>query len=754
MARSKLVHLSDLKTGRKGQLRRRSVLWRGRRALFLAALLLLVAFGGTGYVVSKVEIPKAPPASQTSFICAADVTQGCNSSNALAKLHGEQDRVEVPLSQVPLDLQHAVLSIEDRDFFKHGGVDPVGIARAAWTDIRGGSQQGGSTITQQYVKNVFLTQERTLTRKLKEAVMSVKLEQKMTKRQILQAYLNTVYFGRGAYGVQAASRVYFGTDVSGVSVDQAAYLAGLIQGPETADFQGANLASAKRRRSLALHAMAQQRYLTPAQAALFNAVPFDDAHGYKPFNPSNQVNVLKGQFAASDYFVEYVRQWLVKRYGEATVYGGGLRVYTTLDLNQQQAAYSAVGDTLNQPGDPAGALVAVDGQGHITAMMGGRNFAQSQVNLAVGRSGGGSGRQPGSTFKPFALAEALHEGYSLESQFTAPDEIVFPKADNGQDWKVKGGCCGGKTSLLEATQDSINTVYAQLMLKLGATKVVEMANNLGITTRLQPNPSLVLGSGEVSVLDMASAFSTFADKGTHVEPLAVTRVETADGQLLESFAPQSRPVISEGESAKVSYALQQVVLNGTGKEANLGDRPAAGKTGTTDDNKDAWFVGYTPQLTASVWMGYPGFNGESVRPMEDVHGQTVAGGGFPAQIWSRFMRAAMEGQAVQDFPAPGDLSEGKEFNPDLVTPSTVIDVPTPTAPQYTSPQYTAPQTTAPQYTAPQTTAPQSTAPQSTAPQTTAPQTTTPQYTTPQYTAPATTAPVAPQAQAATPGSSP
>ncbi len=608
--------------------------------------------------------------------------------------------MEVPLSQVPADLQHAVLSIEDRDFFKHGGVDPVGIARAAWTDIRGGSQQGGSTITQQYVKNVFLTQERTLTRKLKEAVMAVKLEQRMTKEQILQAYLNTVYFGRGAYGVQAASRVYFGVDVSQVSLDQAAYLAGLIQGPETADFQGAGLPAATRRRSLVLHAMAQQHYITPEQQKLFDAVPFDDAHNYKLFDPSNQVNVLKGQFAGSDYFVEYVRQWLVKRYGEATVYGGGLRVYTTLDLNQQQAAYSAVNDTLDQPGDPSGALVAVDGAGHITAMMGGKNFGQSQVNLAVGTSGGGSGRQPGSTFKPFALAEALHEGYSLESQFTSPDEIVFPRADNGQDWKVKGGCCGGSTSLLQATQDSVNTVYAQLMLKLGAGRVVDMANALGITSKLQPNPSLVLGSGEVSVLDMASAYSTFADNGIHIEPIVVTRVETSDGKLLESFNAPRTPVLSESEAAKVTYALQQVVLYGTGTEAQI-DRTVAGKTGTTDDNKDAWFVGYTPQLTASVWMGYPGFNGDEVRPMDDVHGQTVAGGGFPAQIWAKFMRQAMQGQEQQDFPAPGDLSEGKEFNPELVSPSTVINVPTPTAPSSSSP--TAPTTTAP--VAPQAVAP-------------------------------------------------
>jgi penicillin-binding protein 1A len=255
------------------------------------------------------------------------------------------------------------------------------------------------------------------------------------------------------------------------------------------------------------------------------------------------------------------------------------------------------------------------------------------------------------------------------------------------------------------------------MLKLGASNVVEMAKNLGITTPLAPNNSLVLGSGEVSVLDMASAYSTFADKGTHIEPIAVTRVEDSTGKVLESFPTRQTPVLSQTEAAKISYALQQVVLYGTGTNAQI-DRAAAGKTGTTDDNKDAWFVGYVPQLTAAVWMGYPGFNGQPVVPMENVHGETVAGGGLPAQIWAKFMRRALDGQDEQAFPDPGDLAEGKEFNPDLVAPSTVIDVPTPTAPStnydssQTTVQQTAPPTTAPPVTAPPT---QAVVPDSTAP---------------------------------------
>ncbi len=306
------------------------------------------------------------------------------------------------------------------------------------------------------------------------------------------------------------------------------------------------------------------------------------------------------------------------------------------------------------------------------------------------------GASPARPSSPSRSPTRLSQGYSLQSKFTSPDEIVFPKADNGQDWKVKGGCCGGQTDLLQATQDSINTVYAQLMLKLGASDVVKMANDLGITAKLQPNPSLVLGSGEVSVLDMASAFSTFADQGTHIDPTAVLRVETSDGRVLENFQPQRTSVISPSVAAKVTYALQQVVLYGTGTQAQI-DRPAAGKTGTTDDNKDAWFVGYVPQLTAAVWMGYPGFNGSPVAPMENVHGETVAGGGLPAHIWSTFMRNALQGVPRQDFPAPGDISAGKEFNPELAAPSTAISVPTPTAPQ-SSATTTAPATSAPQPT--------------------------------------------------------
>lgn len=690
MARSRPTASTDLKSTRKGKVRRRSVFWRMRRSLFLAALVMTVAFGGAGYVVSKVELPKAPLANQTSFICAADVSQGCNASNAMAKLHGSQDRVEVKLSQVPPDLEHAVLAVEDREFFKHGGVDPVGITRAAVADIRGSSSQGGSTITQQYVKNVYLTQERTLSRKLKEAVLSVKLEQKMSKAQILEAYLNTIYFGRGAYGVQAASRVYFAKDVEQISLDQAAYLAGLIQGPGSADFQ-TNAVEARRRRALALAAMVHEHYITEGQRVFAEAVPFT-APGYQIFEARKQVDVLRGHEVGSDYFVEYVRRYLVKRYGEASVYRGGLRVYTTLDLGQQQAAYKAVTSVLDKPGDPSGSLVAVDDQGRIKAMMGGTDFGQQQVNLAVGRDGGGSGRQPGSTFKAFALAEAIHEGYTVKSTFTSPDQIILPKADAGKDWTVKGGCCGGTTDLVTATQDSINTVYAQLMLKLGPQNVANMANRLGVKASFKdPQPSLVLGSGDVSVLDMAAAYSTLADKGTRVDPITITRVEDANGNQLPLESQARTSVLTEGENAKVVYALQQVVLNGSGTAAQI-DKPVAGKTGTTDNNHDAWFVGFTPKVTAAVWMGYPGFDGVPPGPMTDVHGETVSGGNLPARIWAAFMRDVTANDPPLDFPGAGDLTDGKEFNPQLIVPSTAISVPTPTAP--TSTTTTSPPTTA------------------------------------------------------------
>ncbi|MCB0978838.1 MAG: penicillin-binding protein, partial [Acidimicrobiales bacterium] len=420
MRTPKPVPVHNLKVTRQGKIKKRSILWRMRRVLYLAALALVVGMAGLVYVLGEIDLPVDPRVAvtqkQTSFICAADVQVNCNAANAMAQLHGSEDRVLVTWEQIPEVLRQAVVSAEDRDFFKHGGVDPLGIGRAAYQDIKGsGSRQGGSTITQQYVKQEYLSAEQTLTRKIKEAVMAVKLEQKISKEEILTRYLNTVYFGRGAYGVQAASRTWFGHDVEALNAGEAAFLAGLLRNPNGADpYRGAkSLKEAERRRRVVLTAMTEEGYITEAQSRHYQAVPMDpedptvseaDRFIVAPPKPSVLGEHVKGQEYGSKYFAEYVRQWLVNRYGSETVLGGGLKVYTTLDLKLQKLAYDTVTNTLNRDGDPAGAIVSLDDQGHILSMMAGTDFDRKQTNLVTGA--GGSGRQPGSTFKMFALADA------------------------------------------------------------------------------------------------------------------------------------------------------------------------------------------------------------------------------------------------------------------------------------------------------------------------------------------------------------
>jgi len=664
----------NVKVARSGRLKRRNLLWRWRRLFYLVALVMITGVAGAGFVVSKIELPTAPPpGDQTTFICDASVGPGqCNADTALAEMHGEEDRVNVTIDQIPQVVINAVIAAEDRDFFEHDGVDPVGITRAALSDIRGNSasRQGGSTITQQYVKNTYLSDERTLTRKIREAVMAIKLEQEISKEQILENYLNTIYFGRGAYGVQAASQAYFDKNVGEVSLPEAALLAGLVRSPQRAEpYKFPE--EARRRRRTVLDAMLEEGMITRAERDLSDEVTFDPEHGLALWAASDGVEVRDdAKLIGAEYFVEHVRKQLTARYGNDAVFGGGLRVYTTLDLGRQADAYAAVTENLDQPDDPAGALVAIDDQGQVAAMMGGRDYDADKVNLATGRSGGGSGRQPGSTFKAFALAQAVREGYSIESVLRTPSSRVFPNANAGEDWTVEGGCCNGNATLVEATARSANTGYAQLMIDLGPERVIEMAEALGVSAEFEVAvPSLVLGSGEVSVLDMAAAYSTFAHRGTRIETRAITRVERADGTVIDEFTSTRTEVLTIDQASRVTYALQQVVEAGTGVEAAIG-RPAAGKTGTTQNNKDAWFVGYTPTLTASVWMGYP-----IPREMASVHGQTVQGGNIPARIWRRFMELSLEGTEPVEFMEPANLDEGEVLDPELGTGSDEVVLP-------------------------------------------------------------------------------
>ncbi|HUQ40492.1 MAG TPA: transglycosylase domain-containing protein [Acidimicrobiales bacterium] len=625
----------------------RALLWRYRRVLLLVAVLGIGAVGGALLVLAQVPLPPDRPEAQTTFL--TDAT-----GHRLASIDAGENRVSVKLDDVPPVVIDAVLATEDKNFFTHSGVDPFGIMRATWADVRGrGSLQGGSTITQQYAKNAYVGNERSLWRKLKEAVIAVKLERRYDKREILERYLNAIYFGRGAYGVQAASRAYFAKDVGRLELREAAYLAGLIRSPESADAVKAPTV-AKARRSRTLAAMVRAGKITDTERGAVEAVPLTDYVTDRRRAQQQQV-VLEEKGTA--YFVEYVRQLLVKKFGEAAVVGGGLRVKTTLNLQQQTQAYDAVYGLLDRADDPSGALVAVDDRGAITAMVGGRDYATSKVNLALGREGGGHGRQAGSTFKPFLLAETVRRGYTVESAYPGPAEITLRKANNGKDWPVHNyddQDFGDSVNLIDATRQSVNTVYAQLVLDIGAGAMADMARDLGVTAPLQPVNSLVLGTSDVSVLDMARAFSTFANRGERAETFALLEVTTADGRVLERASPDRTRVLERRQADIVNFCLRQAVERGTGTAARFG-KPMAGKTGTTQDYGDAWFVGYTPKLTAAVWMGYPEGNSH---PMTSVRGRKVTGGSFPAQIFKRFMAAATKGMSTGSFPSVSDF-DGK-----------------------------------------------------------------------------------------------
>ncbi|MDP1805902.1 MAG: transglycosylase domain-containing protein, partial [Acidimicrobiales bacterium] len=528
------------------------------------------------------------------------------------------------------------MASEDRKFFVHKGIDPLGIARALWADVRRkGVIQGGSTITQQYVKNAYVGTDYTLWRKIREAVISVKIERKFNKNQILERYLNTVYFGRGAYGIQAASKAYFNLDVDKLELKHAAYLAGLIRSPSAGDVAD-DPQEAHDLRFIVLSAMVDTKVITAEEANAVEAVPVGD-YVVPPPPPGSTVN-MKG--AGAEYFVEFVRRELVKLYPEDQVLRGGMRVYTTLDQGAQRQAYDAVYGLLDRDDDPAGALVSIDNEGRIVAMVGGRDWEASKVNLAVGVDGGGSGRQAGSTFKPVALAEAMNQGISLEATFPGPAKLVLPKADNGADWEINNyeGAAYGRISLLTATAQSVNTVYAQLVTEVKPQNVVDMAKKLGVTTDLAPNASIALGTADVSVLDMASVYQTFQTRGMHIEPRVIRKITQNDSVLVDD-RPKSTRVIDRSVAEKVNYALQQVVEAGSGTRAALpGQAQVWGKTGTTDLYGDAWFVGYTRQLTTAVWMGYP--EGQS-KPLYNIHGERrVSGGSLPAQIFKRFMAKA------------------------------------------------------------------------------------------------------------------
>ncbi len=581
-----------------------------------------------------VELPDDPPELESAVVLAADGQQ-------LAVLSQNGQRFEVPLSEVAPVVVDALLAAEDRRFYDHDGIDPIGLGRALWQNVTTRGTQGGSTLTQQLVKNQYLSSERTLWRKAREAVLSVKLERTVDKDEILERYLNTVYFGRGSYGIEAAARNYFATSAAALNVQQAALLVGLLRAPETAD-PVEHMEEATARRASVLEAMVDAEALPASEAEAAAATPIE-------VTQITRAVTLTADLAP--HYVEWVREQTIAAVGEDAVYGAGLRVFTTLDLRAQAAAEAAVRDTLTDPAGPQAAVVALDRDGAIRAHVGGRDFNALQVDLVRGADGGGSGRQPGSTFKPFVLQAALESGTTLSDEYPGPASIELDVGGTPFPVENYGGEGFGTLTVAQATASSVNTVYAQMLAEVGPAGVAQAAKRAGIDAELDEVPSIALGVEEVSPLDLASAYLTWADDGTKVEPYAIDRIEDADGNVLwSSDRPEPEAEAVDPQVARaISAALQGVVDGGTGQAADIG-RPVAGKTGTTQNNVDAWFAGYVPGYAAVVWMGYP----DASQPMDDVQGRSVTGGSFPAQIWARFMDVAMEGRDVEEFPEPDD----------------------------------------------------------------------------------------------------
>lgn len=666
------------RAGRRGPASERSQRRFFRRYWWAFALapvaLALLAFGILVLAYLRIDLPKALPPVQTTFVYDRN-------GDLLSTLHGSVDRTLIPLQQMPQHLRDAVLAVEDARFYQHGGVDIKGTIRAAWSDlVARETVQGGSTITQQLVKRVYagrytapgengirdyVIPPRTVKEKVREVLLAIKVERSLSKDKILARYLNTVYFGHGAYGIEAAARTYFGVPSKRLTLLQSATLAGILTAPEAYDPIDHPF-DAKFRRDFAFDRMVQYGYLDRTRADRLKrraccGIPLSLQRG-----PGAQIEAP----GDAEYFVQYTRETLAKRYGPAAVFGGGLRVTTSLDLGYQAAAEQAIEAHLPSPQDPGASLVAIEPKtGQILAMAGGKDFSVSQLNLATFK--GGTGRQAGSAFKAFTLAEAMEQGFDLNSRWYGPNTITIDDPIcNGPEgpWQPENAEGGGSTyTLKSATADSVNTVFAQVVVELGPDDVVDMAHRLGIRSDLPAVCSITLGSVAVNPLEMTDAYATLAARGIRHRANPLLQVRSPGGRIDPGVVPKGRRVVDQNVADLVTYTLQDVVAYGTGASARLSSWPAAGKTGTAQDNVDAWFCGYTVQIAACVWVGFP----KGQIPLVNIEGvPQVFGGTIPAAIWNDFMEIAMQGKKAISFPEPS-------FEGQTVTPSAEAPLPSP-----------------------------------------------------------------------------
>jgi len=613
------------------------------KRLFIRAAIFLGGFGfvagstlfAIAYFTVSIPDPNAYVNSQATIIQYAN-------GEEIGRV-GAQNRTIVSLTKIPLHLREAVMAAEDRDFYTNRAFSPIGILRALKNNLLGGSLQGGSTITQQYAKTAFLTSERTIQRKIKELVIAIKLENQLSKDDILENYLNTIYFGRGSYGVQTASQQYFNRTVDQLSISQAVVLASILRSPGLYDpaFNKDNGPRLENRFAYVVKGMVKKGWLTEKEAAKLK-IPY-----IAPRATSGSLSGPKG------HIIEAVRKDLIKfGFTEDQIMVGGMVVKTTLEQKAQQSAVDAVnkqGPT-KAPANLHIGLVAIrPGTGEIIAMYGGKDYLTRQLNDATQAIA-----QAGSTFKPFALIAALQQGIPLTSMWNGDSPQTFD--DAGKPYPVANfGFEGwGQISLLKATASSVNTVFVPLGIQVGPENVVEAARRAGIpeSVAMMPTPSVVLGVASPHVLDVANAYATFAANGIYAKPYLISQVLGSNKGVLYEAKPQTQEVFAADVMADLTYALKNVVTSGSGFAARKLNRPVAGKTGTSQSNASAWFSAYTPQLAASVAL----FRDDATQSLKGVGGlATVTGGSFPARIWTSFMAGALKGEPVLNFPAPTNI---------------------------------------------------------------------------------------------------
>lgn len=611
-----------------------------RIRLFIALCLVVFAGLGFGYIFAAYQ---SLPAVGNNMRPAVSSQVFDSHGRLITTLHSDQNRLPIDINKVPQNLQNAFIAAEDNRFYEHIGIDPIGIFRAIFANLTNrGIAQGGSTITQQLAKNAFLSQEQTLKRKIQEAMLALEIEHKYSKKEILEMYMNQIYFGQGAYGIQTAAKTYFNKDVNELTLTQCAMLAGLPKSPNYySPFN--NLNEAKKRKNVVLDQMVKYGYVSAAEA--------EDAKNQDLGLSKSHQSKEADEYAS---FIDYVSQQVAKKYGDDALYKEGLKIYTTMDVDKQHAAVRAMRNLPNNYTDengltqPQAAIVSIDPKtGHILAMVGGRGQDSfNRASMAV--------RQPGSAFKPFVYLTALQHDMT-------PDTTMDDQPVTYGSWSPKnaGGSYSGTMTLSDALAHSVNTIAVQLADQVGTKNIIANAKKMGITTLDAKDDNLAMALGGltkgVTPLEMASAYGTFANKGVHVKPTAIVKILDRNGNVLEDASTLEKEetktrVMSEREAYEMTTMLEGDIDHGTGTAAAIG-RPAAGKTGTTDDNKDAWFVGYTPDIVTAVWIG----DDTGSHSLGEIYGGTI-----PAEIWKDYMSSATSDESGGDFSAPSGMERRKE----------------------------------------------------------------------------------------------